>query len=88
MKQNIFSIYDVKAQVYNTPFFYPHTGQAVRSLTDLVHDEKSTINRHPQDYTLYKLGEIESESGKIVAKNEPEFICTAVECKENKKALV
>lgn len=56
MKQKIFTVFDVKAQAYMTPFFMQSTGQAVRAFEDTVNDPKSAFNKHPEDYTLFETG--------------------------------
>lgn len=53
----MFSIYDNKADAFNTPFFMAARGQAVRAFTDLVNDGQSAISKHPEDYKLCVLGE-------------------------------
>ena len=57
MKQQIFSIYDSKAEAYNTPFYLPNENMAVREFTNLANDADSTVSKHPADYTLFHLGE-------------------------------
>ena len=52
----MFCIFDNKADCYLTPFFFPHTGQAVRAFKDLVADKNSTVGRHPDDYKLVHVG--------------------------------
>lgn len=79
MKLNVYSIFDVKAQCYSNPFFMPHNGQALRAFSDLVCDEKSSINKHPEDYILYRLAEYDDVSGVFVGLKGPEFIANAVD---------
>ena len=56
MKLRMYSVYDSKAECFGTPFFMGSRGLAVRAFTDLVNDVKSSINRHPEDYTLFEIG--------------------------------
>lgn len=84
MKLNIFSVYDEKAQAYNTPFFQAHIGQAIRSFSDLVSDTKTTLNKHPEDYSLYHIGDYDDTNGKIVSFTEPKFLSRATEYAQSK----
>lgn len=80
MKLKVFSIFDVKAKVYSNPFFMPQSGQAMRAFGDLVVDEKSEVCRHPEDYSLFQVGEYDDNSG-IFDKTfqVPVFLCKAVD---------
>jgi hypothetical protein len=79
MKQQIFSIYDEKSEAYNTPFFQNHINQAIRSFSDLSKDPKTTISRHPQDFSLYHIGEYDDVNSSIQSFNEPKFLARATE---------
>lgn len=62
-----FAIYDVKAEVYNTPFFYGANGQAVRAFKDLANDKQTTVGRHPEDFKLMVLGTFDDGTGEFVS---------------------
>lgn len=81
MELKIFSVYDEKAQVYRSPFYLKHKGEAMRSFSDLVNDDKTIINKHPEDYKLYYLGVFDDVSGKMGSRDTPEFICNASDFK-------
>lgn len=63
MRINAYTLYDRKALTYNTPFFFPTDGLAVRALHDLVSDSGTTVGRHPADYVLYHVGFYDTERG-------------------------
>lgn len=63
----VFSIFDSKLQVFNTPFFSRSAADASRSFSDLVRDSRSTVAQHPDDFFLYEIGEYSDESGELVA---------------------
>jgi hypothetical protein len=63
MKYHIFSVYDEKAKAYITPFFLPEIGQATRVFGDMVNDTNHQFGMHPQDYTLFKIGDYDDGSG-------------------------
>lgn len=65
----VFSIKDTKLGVYMQPFQLQHTGQALRTFEDIARDEKSTIYKHPSEYTLYQIATFDDETGEY--KSEP-----------------
>lgn len=66
MITNLFTIYDNKAAIYNTPFSQNNNAEAMRTFADMANDEKTTISKHPDDYDLYKIGEWNSNNGEVV----------------------
>jgi len=79
MIHKIFSIYDSKAVTYNTPIFLPQEGQAIRIFDDMVNRTDSEIGKHPEDYTLFTLGDFNDETGLITSLNTPKSLGTALE---------
>lgn len=71
MIMRICSIFDGKAEAYTTPMFFQSTGQAVRSFADAVNDGKSDFSNHPEDYTLFLLGDWDQRSGKLEVLDAP-----------------
>ncbi len=61
----ICTIYDAKAEAYMQPMFFQSAGQAVRSFSDVVNDKSHAIGQHPEDYTMFCVGEWDERSGKI-----------------------
>lgn len=61
----IFCIYDSKAGAYLPPFFDKSTGLAVRKFEQASNDEKMDFNRFAADYTLFKIGEWDENTGGI-----------------------
>lgn len=59
----VFSIYDIKAELFNTPFFMGTNGEAIRAFKDLVNNPDSTPGRHPEDYRLMCIGSFDNASG-------------------------
>ncbi len=78
MKLNIYSIYDTASGLYSRPFFTPSDAEAIRSFSDIAQDAEHPIGKHPEDYTLYRLGIFADDNGTLT--NEPnESLCTALE---------
>lgn len=63
MMLKAFAIFDIKSETYNTPFFFPATGQAVRAFKDLVNDRQTTVGRHPGDFKLCCVGVFDDSLG-------------------------
>lgn len=78
-----YSVFDRKANCYNTPFFCHTDGVAVRNFQDLVLDSRSSVNRHPDDYSLYKVGEFTEASGLLIPLSTPAHISNATEFAAN-----
>ena len=66
VNQSIYSIYDSKMTAYNTPFFSHNNQTALRSFEEAVNDENTTINKHPDDYSLWHIGYFNEDSGEII----------------------
>jgi hypothetical protein len=78
MKQ-IYTIYDSKAEAYMTPFFIQQDGQALRDFKDAALNQESTISKHPEDYTLFKLGTYDETTAKIEMLKTPVSMGVAIE---------
>lgn len=63
MKYKIVCIRDRAIDAFGTPVFVAATGQALRSFTDEINNEQSNLNKHPEDYDLYFLGEFDDSDG-------------------------
>lgn len=61
----VFSVFDSKLQVFNTPFFSRSEADATRSFSDLVRDSRTTVGQHPEDFFLYDIGLYSDETGEI-----------------------
>lgn len=83
MVKNIYVIYDSKAGLYNTPFFMLNDAVALRSFTDLAQDKSTDVGRHPEDFTLYKIGLYDDVSADIKLSKPAETMCRAIEVVSN-----
>ncbi len=87
MDLKIFSIYDEKGKIYMAPYFLSHTGQGIRTFSDIVQDKQTSINKHPEDYSLYHIGEFCNVSGKVQSTSEPQFIVKATDFDKQEKSV-
>lgn len=65
MTLKVFSVFDIKADKYMTPFFMGATGEAVRAFKDLAMNRDSLVGRHPEDYKLIQIGEFDDSTGVV-----------------------
>lgn len=79
----VYSIRDQKGEIFNTPFFKKTHGEAERDFRSLVGDEKSFVNKYPEDFDLYYLGQYDDNTGKFDPIDTPQHIVKAVQFKEN-----
>jgi hypothetical protein len=79
MKLNAYTIYDVASGTYMRPFFSQADGQAVRGFKDIATDADHEIGKHPEDYTLYRVGSFNDTTGKMEGE-ELEKLTTGLEC--------
>jgi hypothetical protein len=74
----VVSVKDRAADVFNRPFFVPHRNVAIRDFTDEVNRVAgdNQLNKHPDDFDLYLLGEFNDSSGSFI-NNEPQVLVRA-----------
>ena len=67
MKLKIYSIYDSVAQAFQKPFYMHNDGEALRMFQQAVNDphENNVINKHPEQFTLFHVGEWEDKNATI-----------------------
>lgn len=75
----VVSVKDRAADVYNRPFFVLHLNVAIRDFTDEVKRVASDnpLNKHPDDFDLYLLGEFDDNSGQFKADPSPHVLARA-----------
>lgn len=87
MKLQILSIKDRALDAFMRPFYAQTEGQGERMFTDLVNEPGSDMNKHPDDYDLYLLGDWNDSTGLTRNhKNDihdtpegPKLICRAID---------
>ena len=78
MRLNVYTVYDVASGAYMRPFFMQSDGQALRSFGDIVGDADHEIGKHPEDYSLFRIGTFDDNKGKL-GEESPECLATALE---------
>ena len=79
MIMKIYSIYDEKAKAYLPPFFLNNDEVAMRAVENCLDTPDHQFAKHPQDYTLYYIGEWDDNSANI--NSEFELICPLIALK-------
>lgn len=74
----VFAVHDSKAEAFLRPFTTLTRGQAIRGFSDAVNDKGHEFNKHPDDYTLFQIGEFDEQSGILVA-GTPETLGNAIQ---------
>lgn len=59
----VLSVRDRATDTYGRPFFSPSIGGAVRSFHDEMNNKESPLNKHPEDYDLYVMGNFDERTG-------------------------
>lgn len=62
---NIYSIYDRKAQAFNTPMFMQNDPVAIRSVQNALRTPDHQFGFTPEDYVLYCIGYYNETNGQI-----------------------
>lgn len=83
MKLQVYSIFDNAFCAYMQPSYYPTKLVAIREFSDQV-NKSEKLKEHAADYSLFKLGEFDDESGQFV--NDLEKVANALEFLETHQA--
>ena len=78
----VFAVYDSKVEAYLSPFIMQTRGQALRAFTDTVNDPNTNFFKHPEDYTLFEIGDWDEQSGSYVMHPAKTSLGVAIEFKK------
>lgn len=78
MRLNCYAIFDTAAAVYQRPIFAQSDGEVIRSFTDVATDADHFVGKHPEDYSLHRIGVWDDQNAKF-SPEQPECIATALE---------
>lgn len=71
MKHKMFVIYDSKANAYMTPWFLHQDAMAQRAFSDCVNDQNHNFGKHPEDYTLFQIGQFDDQTAELNINEKP-----------------
>lgn len=66
MVLKVFCVRDQKTEAYMQPFFMKTKGEAIRAWSDTVSDKQTQFNKHPEDFTLFEIGEYNDDNGILI----------------------
>ena len=78
MRMNVYTIFDTASGAYMRPFFLQSDGQAMRSFKDISTDADHEIGKHPEDYSLCRIGMYDDTKGRLYPEDS-EVLATALE---------
>ncbi len=78
MKHNIYTIFDLASGLYSRPFFTQSDPEAMRSFADIAEDADHPIGKHPEDYSLFRIGIFDDTRAKL-ENEDNECLVTALE---------
>lgn len=76
MTKSVYSIRDNKMNSFGTPVLLENDSVAVRQFGDIITEGNTVMSKHPSDFTLYKIGEFDMESGKFTNLDCPSALAT------------
>ena len=82
MKQNLYTIHDRVANIYEPPVASHNEATIMRWFVRCI-DSVPTMKSNPQDFALYCVGEVDTSTGLIDARESLQFVCTALDCINN-----
>jgi len=74
MITNLYSIYDSKSETYSKPFHMHNDSVALRNCTDLASDPNTEVAKHPEDFTLFLIGEWDDNTCEFDIRETPKNI--------------
>ncbi len=86
MKQQIYAIFDTCSGIYDSPHFSNADDIVKRQFQDIANTEENPISKHPEHYSLWRLGAWDNTTGKITDEAN-ECLCTALEMLSQKSTL-
>lgn len=89
MVTKMFTVFDSKSKAFGVPFFMPTVGMALRAFKDLASDPQTLLYRHPDDFSLYQIGEYDDANATVTNKTPLQMLAVASEFKlmETKELL-
>lgn len=77
MKYPIYAIYDVKS-TFTAPTIDFSDATAMRNFCHVIKNSSDVMHSHPQDFSLWKVGEFDNETGFVSSVSPHELIMEGV----------
>lgn len=75
---NAYTLHDAKALAYGAPFFVSNHALAIRAVSEVASDINTNIGRHPRDFTLYRVGTYDDQTGFLQPLEIREHVCDVI----------
>jgi len=75
----LMSTFDSKVGLFIHQFFVRSTAEGLRVFADEAKRAESQIGLHPEDYSLFRLGEVDQTNGALIPELAPVQVATALE---------
>lgn len=84
MKYVVVVVRDSAAVVYGVPMFVGSIGAAIRSFSDEVQNprEGNMLNKHPEDFELYHLGDYDDAVAEFMTEGPPKLLIRGQDCRK------
>lgn len=79
MKYKTFAVFDSKAGVFSHQWNSHNAATAVRRFAEDVNNEQHPVAKHPEDFTLFEIGEYDEEKGLMTSLATPHSLGLASE---------
>lgn len=66
----LYSVYDAKAGLFQPPFCSMNDATAERTFADCVYNPQHDYHKHAADFVLYRIGEFEARTGKVLRESD------------------
>lgn len=84
MHKPMFSVFDSKAGVFCNPFVATNQACAIRDFGFSANDPNSAVSRHPSDFALFLVAEMDDETATIIPQTPIQNLGFASQFKEGK----
>lgn len=84
MKFGVYAVRDVKVG-FQSISVQPNDAVAVRGFESTVINSDSVLFTHAEDFSLFKLGEFDADSGRLIPLDLPVQLVDAVQCLSRKQ---
>ncbi len=78
MKTNIYSIYDTASGIYQKIIQARADGEVMREFQNMCDDESHPVGQHPEDYSIFRLGQFNDQDG-FITNDDNECLSTGLE---------
>lgn len=77
--RKMYAVWDQGAKFFGQVVWHRTTHEAIRTFTDAVNTPDTPFSRHPDQYVMYELGQMDFLTGSFEILPEPQSICRAID---------